>query len=100
MVNAFSNKYNFHVSFSCVTPALEILEPRQVNFALVGDPTSPIAFLARFKVTSGGLPVLGLTDSVFTADAEGGTITIVPGSFSQQGEEYWAIMLPLLNGPT
>jgi len=77
VVNAFDNLANYDVSFSCVTPALEILEPRQVNHAQVGDPSSPIAFLARFKVTSGGSPVLGLVESAFSAEAEGGTVTIV-----------------------
>jgi len=94
VVNAFDNNASYDVSFTCVTPVLDIQEPRQANFALVGDPTSPIAFLARFKVTSDGVPVLGLTESAFTADAEGGAITIVPGSLSQVSEEYWAILLP------
>jgi hypothetical protein len=94
VVNAFANNASYDVSFSCVTPVLDILEPRQANFALVGDPTSPIAFLARFKVMSDGVPVRGLTESLFTADAEGGAVTIVPGSLSQTGEEYWAIMVP------
>lgn len=93
-VNAFATNYSYDVSFTCVTPVLDILEPRQTNFALVGDPTSPIAFLARFKVTSGGTPVQGLAESSFTADAEGDAAAIVPGSFSQVGEEYWAILLP------
>jgi hypothetical protein len=94
VVNAFDNNASYDVSFTCVTPVLDIQEPRQANFALVGDPTSPIAFLARFKVTSDGVPVLGLTESAFTADAEGAAITIVPGSLSQVSEEYWAILLP------
>ena len=46
-VNSFASNYNYTVNFTCVTPTLNILEPRQVKFALVGDPTSPIAFLAR-----------------------------------------------------
>ena len=94
VVNAFDNTAGYDVSFACVTPTLNILEPRQSNFAQVGDPSSPIAFLARFKVTSSGNPVLGLTESAFTAEAEGDAVTIVPGSFSQVGEEYWAILLP------
>jgi hypothetical protein len=94
VVNAFDNVGSYDVSFTCVNPVLNILEPRQANFALVGDPTSPIAFLARFKVTASGNPVLGLPESSFTAEAEGDAITIVPGSLSQVGEEYWAIMLP------
>ena len=94
IVNAFDNVGNYDVSFTCVTPVLDILEPRQTNFALVGDPSSPIAFLARFKVTSNGNPVLGLTESLFSAEAGGDAVTIVPGSLSQVGEEYWAIMVP------
>ena len=49
-VNSFANNYNYDVNFTCVTPTINILEPRQVKFALVGDPTSPIAFLARWTV--------------------------------------------------
>ena len=94
VVNAFDNLASYDVSFACVTPSLDILEPRQTNFALVGDPDSPIAFLARFKITSGGSPVLGLAESAFTSEAEGAAVTIVPGSFSQVGEEYWVILLP------
>lgn len=94
VVNAFANNYSYDVSFTCVTPVLDILEPRQTNFALVGDPASPIAFLARVKVTSGGEPVLGINKTSFSADAEGDPLTLVPGSFSQVGEEYWAILLP------
>ncbi len=93
-VNAFSSVGSYDVSFTCVTPALDILEPRQVNFALVGDPASPIAFLSRFKVTSSGAPVLGLPEASFGADAEGDAISFVAGSLHQVGEEYWAIMLP------
>jgi len=93
-VNAFDSGQTFDVSFTCVTPVLDILEPKQTNFALVGDPASPIAFLARFKVSSSGTPVRGLPESSFTADAEGDAITIVPGTFQEVGEEYWAVLLP------
>ncbi len=93
-VNAFATSYTYDVSFDCVTPALDILEPRQTNFAMVGEPASPIAFLSRFKVTSGGAPVRGLLASSFSANAEGDPITFVNGSFQEVGEEYWAIMLP------
>jgi hypothetical protein len=84
----------FDVSFTCVTPILDIVEPRQTNFALVGEPASPIAFLARFRVTSGGTPVRGLSESSFSADAEGAPITILTGTLQEVGEEYWAVMLP------
>lgn len=84
----------FDVSFTCVTPILDIVEPRQTNFALVGDPASPTAFLARFRVTSGGTPVRGLPASSFSADAEGAPITILTGTVQEVGEEYWAVLLP------
>ena len=94
VVNAFDNLASYDVSFTCVTPTLDILEPSQANFSQVGDSTSPIAFLMRFNVTSSGSPVLGLTESALIAEAEGDTVTLVPGSLSQVGEQYWAILLP------
>ncbi|MBP8291862.1 MAG: hypothetical protein KAX65_03745, partial [Caldilineaceae bacterium] len=93
-VNSFSANYNFDVSFTCVTPALTILEPRQVKIAMVGEPASPISFLARWKVTDGASSVRGLPESSFTFDAAGDPITVVPGSFQEVGDEYWAILLP------
>jgi hypothetical protein len=93
-VNSFSNNYNYTVNFTCVTPTLNILEPRQVKFALVGDPTSPIAFLSRWSVTDGASPIRGLQESSFTFDAEGDAITVVPGTFQEVGNEYWAVLLP------
>jgi len=93
-VNSFASNYNYTVNFACVTPTINILEPRQVKFALVGDPTSPIAFLARWSVSDGASPIRGLQESSFTFDAEGGAITVVPGTFQEVGNEYWAVLLP------
>lgn len=93
-VNAFASMGSFDVAFTCVTPTLDILEPRQANPAQVGDPASPIAFLARFKVTDSGTPVRGLPESSFSAEAEGDAVTIVSGSLQEVGEEYWATMIP------
>ncbi len=93
-VNSYQNTYSYDVTFSCVSPTVNILEPRQTNFALVGEPASPIAYLTRLSVTSGGVPVRGLIESSFTFAAEGDAITVVPGSFQQVGEEYWATLLP------
>ncbi len=93
-VNAFAHAYDFDVTFTCVTPDLDILEPRQVNPVLVGSPTSPIAFLTRFEVTDGSTPVRGLPESSFSAEAEGDAVTIIPGSLQQVGDEYWATMIP------
>jgi hypothetical protein len=98
-VNAFNSNYSFDVSFSCVTPALNILEPRQANFALVGDPTSPISFLARFTVKDGANPVLGIPETAITAFAGSDPITIVPNSLQQVGEEYWLVLLPPVKAP-
>jgi len=93
-VNSFANNYNYTVNFTCVAPTVNILEPRQVKVAFVGDPTSPIAFLARWTVTDGASPVRGLPQSSFTFDAEGDAITVVPGTFQEVGNEYWAVLLP------
>ena len=93
-VNSFSSNYSYSVNFTCVTPTLNILEPRQVKFALVGDPASPIAFLARWNVTDGSSTVRGLQESDFTFDAEGDAITVAPGTFQEVGNEYWAVLLP------
>ena len=59
-VNTFGTGGTWDVNFDCVTPVLDILEPKQTNFALVGAPASPVSFLARWKVSSGGSPVRGL----------------------------------------
>ncbi len=95
VVNAFGHNYSYDVAATCVSPQIDILEPKQTNFALVGDPTSPIAFLARFRVTSGGEPVRGLAESSFSFDAEGDAVTIVTGTLQEVGGgEYWATLLP------
>lgn len=93
-VNAFATNATYDVSFDCITPLIDILEPKQGSPAQVGEPASPIAFLARFKVTSGGAPVLGIAESAVTAEAEGDAVTIVPGTLQQVSEEYWAVMRP------
>ena len=93
-VNAFGSNYGYDVEFSCVTPSINLLEPKQANFAMVGEPTSPIAFLARFEIKYGADPVLGIAEGSISASAEGGVVTLVPGSFQQVGTEYWAVMLP------
>ncbi|HHY55102.1 MAG TPA: hypothetical protein GYA08_06665 [Chloroflexi bacterium] len=93
-VNSFASNYSYSVNFTCVTPTLNILEPRQVRFAMVGDPASPIAFLARWSVSDGVSPIRGLQASNFTFDAEGDAITLVPGTFQEVGNEYWAVLLP------
>ncbi|GIV73494.1 choice-of-anchor X domain-containing protein [Caldilinea sp.] len=93
-VNSFNNNYSYTVKFTCVTPTVNILEPRQVNFAMVGDPASPIAFLARWTVSDGASTVRGLQASDFSFDAGGDPITLVPGTFQEVGNEYWAILMP------
>lgn len=99
IVNSFNNNYAYDVTFTCVNPQINILEPRQASFVLVGDPVSPIAFLTRFSVTSGANAVRGLPASAFTFDAEGAAPTLVPGSFQEVGGEYWAILQPPTKPP-
>ncbi len=94
VVNSFSHNYNYDVTATCVSPTVNILEPKQTSFAMVGDPVAPIAFLARFEVTSGGAPVRGLVESSFTFDAGGDAITVVPGTLQEVGQEYWAVLMP------
>lgn len=93
VVNSFQINYAYDVTFTCVNPQVNILEPRQVNFALVGNPSSPIAFLERFEVTSNGVGVRGLEASQFSFDAEGDPLT-VSGEFLEVGDEYWTVLLP------
>ena len=99
-VNAFDDTYDYDVSFTCVTPTVELLEPKpRPNSALVGDPDSPTAMLARFKVTEGDLPVRGLPESSFTANAEGDALSFVPNTFQEVGDEYWVVMTPPTKDP-
>ena len=93
-VNSFANNYSYTVRFTCVNPTIQILEPTQAKFALVGAPDSPIGFLARWTVRDGVNNVRGLPESSFTFDAEGAPATVVPGSFQEVGDEYWAILMP------
>lgn len=94
VVNSFENNYNYTVNATCVTPALNILEPRQVNPAFVGAPDAPIAFLARWNVKSGSAGVRGLLESQFTFDVSGDAPTAVAGSFQAVGDEYWIVLIP------
>ena len=93
-VNSFSTNFGYDVAFNCVTPTLNILEPRQANYALVGAPDSPIAFLVRVTVKDGTIPVLGISESAMTVFAGLDAATIVANSLQQVGEEYWMIVLP------
>ena len=96
VVNSFNNNYTYTVRATCVTPVVEILEPRQTNFALVGSPDAPIAFPTRFRVVSGATAVRGLPASSFTFEAEGAPITLpaAAGAFQEVGGEYWAVAIP------
>ena len=94
-VNAFANTHDYDVTATCASPTIDLMEPKpRPNSTLVGSPVSPIAFLARFRVTSSGNPVRGLPASSFSADAEGDAATLVASSFQEVGDEYWVTMLP------
>lgn len=94
VVNSFDDNHDYDVTMTCVSPSIDIKEPRQSNFALVGEPASPISYLARVKVTSSGTPVRGLAESSFTFDAEGDAISIIPGTMQEVSEEYWFVLNP------
>lgn len=94
-IGTFIYTYDFDLTAICVNPTIELLEPKQTNFVLVGEPSSPIAFIARFRVASGSLPVHGLTESSFSFDAAGDAVSVVPGTLFEIGAgEYWATLLP------
>ena len=94
-VNSFTNNYNYTVNATCVTPTINLLEPRQnPRHVMVGAPDTPIAFLARWEVVSGGAGVRGLLESNFSFESEGDAVSIVPGTFQAVGDEYWAVLLP------
>ncbi|MFT5193431.1 MAG: hypothetical protein ACI9EW_000707 [Cellvibrionaceae bacterium] len=95
-VTSFENIMTYEVTATCVTPALNILEPvHNPGHAMVGDPTNPIATLTRFEITSGGLPVSGITPSIISFDAEGDAPQLVPGSMQEVGPgEYWGVIIP------
>jgi hypothetical protein len=93
-INSFNNNYNYTVNLTCVSPTINILEPRQVKPAMVGAPDSPIAFLARWEVTDGSSTVRGLQQSQFSFLAGDKALQIVTGTFQEVGNQYWAIMLP------
>ena len=93
-VNSFNNNYSYTTRFTCVSPSINILEPRQVKFATVGSPESPIAFLSRWEVTDGTSTVRGLQASQFSFMAGGKPLNIVTGTFQEVGNQYWAVMVP------
>jgi len=95
IVNAFDTTHTYDVRMMCITPTLNILEPKQTNFALVGAPASPISFLARFEVLdSTGAPVLGIPESMVSAKAGADACTLVAGSLQEVNGEYWMVVLP------
>ncbi len=98
VVNSFDTTQSYQVTATCVAPTLTILEPLQnPGHAMVGAPSSPIATLTRFKITSAGLGVSGVVSSSIAFNAEGASPTLVPGSFQEVGPgEYWAVIIPPL----
>jgi hypothetical protein len=93
-INSFNSNFSYDVTFTCVNPIVNLLEPKQTNYVLVGEPATPIAFMARWEVLDGADNVRGLPQSAFTFDAEGAAATVVTGTFQEVGNEYWAVLLP------
>lgn len=95
IVNAFHFTYTYDVRMMCITPTINILEPKQTNFALVGAPDSPISFLARFEVLdSSGAPVRGIPESMVSAKAGADGCTLVSGSLQEVNGQYWMVVVP------
>ncbi len=95
-VTSFDSVMTYQVTATCATPTLNILAPvHNPGHAMVGNPSSPIATLTRFEVTSSGLPVSGIDPSTISFDAEGDAPTLVAGSFQEVGPgQYWAAIIP------
>lgn len=94
VVNGFEKIEGYAVRFSCQVPTLKIIEPVEGKHAFVGEPESPVVFLARFSITSGGSIVRGVQETDISAFAGSDPVDILPDSLSQVGNEYWAIMVP------
>jgi len=95
-VTSFDNVMTYSVTATCATPSLNIIKPiHNPGHAMVGNPSSPIAALTRFEVTSAGMPVSGVDPSTLSFDAEGDAPTLVAASFQEVGPgEYWGVIQP------
>ena len=74
---AFGTNRTYDLTARCVAPQIEIQRPIAPNYrAFVGDPLSPVAFMAMMRVTDGaGTPVSGIPTDWFVLDAEGDAVT-------------------------
>lgn len=95
-VTSFESATTYAVTATCAAPSLDIVQPKHnPGHSMVGSPTSPIATLTQFRVTSGGIPVSGIDPSTLTFDAEGDAPTLVADSFQEVGPgEYWGVIQP------
>jgi hypothetical protein len=94
---AYGHNRTYDLTATCVTPHIEIERPRKPNYvAYVGDPLSPLSFMAYIKVTDGaGTPVTGIPADWFALDAEGDVVTTTTISEITKGH-YFGVFLPPL----
>lgn len=76
-------------------PEIEIERPRKPNHVVhVGDPLSPLSFMADIKVSEGsGTPVTGIPMDWFALDTEGDVVTATNISRITKGH-YFGVFLP------
>jgi hypothetical protein len=95
VVGGLHNPAEYSVSMSCVSPALNIVEPRQDLFAEVGDPDQPRRMMVYVEITgSGGSGfVEGVTWEDFEVSVGGRPVDdVVTGAYVQS--QYWLIVQP------
>jgi len=92
---AFGHNRTYDLTATCVTPKIEIERPQKPNFvAYVGDPLSPLSFMAYIKVSdNSGAPVTGIPTDWFALDAEGDVVTATTVSEITKGH-YFGVFLP------
>jgi hypothetical protein len=91
----FGHNRTYSLTATCVTPQIKIKRPLKPNFvANVGDPLSPVGFMAYIEVTDGaGTPVTGIPPDWFVLDAEGDAVTTNTVSEITKGH-YFGVFLP------
>ena len=93
-VVAFSKRYDYDLTATCVQPQIEIELPISPNHvAYVGDPLSPVAFMGYIRVTSSGEPVTGIPADWFVLDV-GGSPVIVDTLYEVTKGQYLGVFVP------
>jgi hypothetical protein len=94
VVGGLHNAAEYSISMSCVSPVLNIVEPRQDLFAEVGDPDQPRRMMVLLELSgAGGSFVEGVTWEEFDVSIGGIPVDdVVTGAYIQS--QYWLIVQP------